>query len=86
MGEKPNEKNLEKDPSRKVPNEITAESEEIQAELEQASPAQKYHHGVPMDVLYAQVPKGEFLSNYIPQQYPYILSKRAFDMVKKALL
>ena len=29
-------------------------------------------YGMPMDVLYTQVPKAEFLTSYLPEQYPYI--------------
>lgn len=29
-------------------------------------------YGIPMDVLYTQAPKSEFLSQYIPEQYPYV--------------
>jgi hypothetical protein len=32
-------------------------------------------YGVPMDVLYAQVPKAEFLSRYLPERYPYVGSE-----------
>ena len=44
--------------------DIATQQKKVEAVLRQ--------YGVPMDVLYAQVPKATFLSNYLPEQYPYV--------------
>ncbi len=33
------------------------------------------HYGTPMDVLYTQIPKADFLRRYLPEQYPYMDGK-----------
>jgi len=37
-------------------------------------------YGIPMDILYAQIPKADFLSRYLPEQYPYLLEDGSMNV------